>query len=163
MSTTTTQSTLTQPPDLLAILLPFFEKAAPHEHRILLAMLERFAAEHYRRWAAQEADPARKQGFLACAAREEFIAETVEGLDRNAQRIAQSLRERFPEIRQVYADAMHPLSNEAQWKAQAAGELGGARLYRDFAAAETDPDAREKLLLCVVKEEESARFLETLA
>lgn len=65
----------------------------------LLAMLERFAAEHYRRWAEQEADPSRKQGFLACAAREEFIAETVEGLDPNAQRIAQSLRERFPEIR----------------------------------------------------------------
>jgi hypothetical protein len=43
----------------------------------------------------------------------------------------------------------------------AVGELGGARLHRNFVAAETNPEACEKLLLCALKEE-SARFLETL-
>jgi hypothetical protein len=152
-----------QAPDLLGMLLPFFERAAPHEHRMLLAVLERFAAEHYRRWAEQETDPRRKQGFLDCAGREIFIAETVESLEPDAQAMGDSLRARFADMKQAYAEAMKVLSDPVQWKAQAAGERGGAGLHLGFADAETNPEARAKFQLCAQKEEESARFLDTLS
>ena len=37
-------------PDLLGILTPLFDQCEPQEQRILLAVLERRAAEHYRAW-----------------------------------------------------------------------------------------------------------------
>lgn len=162
MSKTSTQTAAAAVPDLLAILQPFFERAAPHELRLLVAQLERYAAEHYRRWAADEPDAARRQGFLDCALREEFIAETLEDLEPHASRMAQSLRERFPDLRRVYADAMLAVSKTVQWQAQATGEMGAGNLQRNFAEAEPDPAARARLLGCVDKEEESARFLRSL-
>ena len=90
----------TELPDLLAILAaPLLEQSAPEEHRILLAVLERMAAEHYRTWAEMVEDPSLKQGLLAAARREEEIAEIVESLDPRAQSIAQSLLARFPAAR----------------------------------------------------------------
>jgi hypothetical protein len=41
-------NTKTALPDLLAVLTLLFEQCAPDEQRIQLAVLERFAAEHYR-------------------------------------------------------------------------------------------------------------------
>ena len=50
-------------PDLIAILgTPIFDQCAPDEQRILLAVLERLAAEHYVRWADGLSDPSEKQG-----------------------------------------------------------------------------------------------------
>ncbi|MGH7962036.1 MAG: hypothetical protein ACRERD_09455 [Candidatus Binatia bacterium] len=147
-------------PDLLAILTPFFDQSAPQEHRILLAVLERLAAEHYRRWAGEVSDPSLKQGLLQAARREEEIAETIESLDPHAQSIAQSLIARFPNARATYADLLKGKSLAEQWQMQSIGERGGGRILRDFAAAESDPGAREKILACAVKDEENSRFLE---
>ena len=55
---------------------------------------------------------------------------------------------------------MHPLSYPQQWQVQSVGELGGARLLRDFGEAETNPDPREALLACAVKDEANGRYLE---
>lgn len=149
-------------PDLLGALLPYFEKVSAEEQPVLLATLERFAAEHYRRWAQQETDAQRRQSFYDCAEREEFIADTVESVVPGAVATARALKERFPEIPQLYANTVCPLSHRVQWKAQIAGELGGASLYRQFADATKDPAVRAKYLLCAQKEEDSVRFLETL-
>lgn len=156
-SATTTAGDL---PDLLAILTPFFEQSAPQEHRILLAVLERLAAEHYRSWAEGVKDSSLKQGLLTAAGREEEIAETVESLDPRAQHIAQSLLARFPNARATYADVLKGKSLAEQWQMQSIGERGGGRILRDFAAAEANPDARAKLLACALKDEENAQFLE---
>ena len=147
-------------PDLLGILTPLFDQCEPQEQRILLAVLERLAAEHYRAWAQTLADPQQKQGFIDCAHREEQIAEAMEALDPQAKEIGGSLWKRFPNMRELYADTMRPLSHPQQWQVQSVGELGGARLLRDFAEAETNPDARAALLACAVKDEANGRYLE---
>ena len=49
-------------------------------------------------------------------------------------------------MRKVYAYAMHPVSNVVRWKTQPVGDLSGARWYRNFIAAEPNPDVRAKLL-----------------
>ncbi len=149
----------TAAPDLLAILTPLFDQCDKEEQRILLAVLERLAAEHYRAWAAQVSDPVQKQEFLDAAGREEQIAEVVESLDSQAEQKAQALWARFPDMRDIYANTMRPLTLEVQWRVQAKGELGGAQLLRDFAQAETNPEAQEKLLACASKDETNSQFL----
>jgi hypothetical protein len=162
MSTPSKAASSEEVPDLLAMLLPYFERAAPQEHRMLLAVLERYASEHYQGWAARETDPRRKQGFLDCARREIQIAEIVESLEPNAQAVGDALRARFADMKQAYAEAMKVLSNPVQWKAQAAGERGGAGLHLGFADAETNPEAKAKFKRCAEIEEENAAFLDTL-
>jgi hypothetical protein len=148
-------------PDLLAILAtPLFDQAAPQEHRILLAVLERLAAEHYRAWAETVSDSSLTQGLLLAAQREEEIAKTVESLDPQAQNIAQSLRARFPNARATYADVFKGRSLMERWQMQSVGGRGGGRLLREFAAAEANPEVREKLIACALKDEENAHFLE---
>ncbi len=152
-------STKTTLPDLLALLTPLFDQCAPDEQRILLAVLERLAAEHYRRWAEGLSDPTQKRDFLAAAAREEHIAEILEGLEPRAEHLARAVWQRFPHLRTLYADALKPLSREEQWQVQSIGEHGGAELLRSFAAAEANPDGRAKLLACAAEDEENAQFL----
>ena len=146
-------------PDLLALFTPLFDQCTPDEQRILLAVLERLAAEHYRRWAEGLSDPAQKRDFLAAAAREEHIAAVLEGLGPRAEHLARTVWQRFPHLRTLYADAIQPLSREEQWKVQSIGEHGGAELLRSFAAAEVNPDGRAKLLVCAAEDEENAQLL----
>jgi hypothetical protein len=148
-----------QLPDLLTVLSPLFAQCAPDEQRILLAMLERLAAEHYRRWADEVSDPPQKQGLLAAAAREVHIAEVAESLEPHAEQIAKTLWDRFPNIRSLYADAMRPMTLIEQWTVQSAGEHGGSQLWRSFAEAEPNPAVRAKLLACSEEDEENSRFL----
>ncbi len=147
-------------PDLIEVLTPLIDQCAPREQRILLAVLERLAGEHYRAWAQTLADEEQKHGFLECANREEQIAEAVEALDPQAKEIGDSLWKRFPNMRELYADTMRPLSHREQWQVQSLGELGGARFLRDFAEAEANADAREALLACAAKDEANGRYLE---
>jgi len=152
-------STKTTLPDLLAVFTPLFGQCAPDEQRILLAVLERLAAEHYRRWADTLSDPEQKRDFLTAAALEEHIATVAEGLEPRAEQMARTLWQRFPHLRSVYTDAMAPLSNEEQWEAQSIGEHGGAGLWRSFAQAEPNPEGRAKLFACAAADEENSQFL----
>jgi hypothetical protein len=129
--------TKTTLPDLLAVVGPLFEKCAPDEQRILLAVLERLAAEHYRRWANGLNDPEQKRDFLTAAALEEHIASVAEGLEPKALEIAERLWKRFPNLRSLYADAIADLSDAQQWEVQSAGEHGGAGLWHTFAKGES--------------------------
>ena len=147
-------------PDLLEILTPLFEQCDPQEQRILLAILERLAAKRYRAWAETLTNPQQKQGFLDCAEREEQIAAAVEALNPQAKEIADILWKRLPNIDELYAETMRPLSPSQQWQVQSGGELGGAELLRGFAKAETNPEAREALLACAPKEEASSHYLQ---
>ena len=151
--------TKTTLPDLLAVVGPLFDKCAPDEQRILLAVLERLAAEHYRRWANGLSDPEQKRDFLTAAALEEHIASVAEGLEPKALEIAERLWKRFPNLRSLYADAIADLSDTQQWEVQSAGEHGGAGLWHTFAKAEANPEVRAKLLACAVADEENSQFL----
>jgi hypothetical protein len=73
-------------PDLLAVVGPLFDKCAPDEQRILLAVLERLAAEHYRRWANGLSDPEQRRDFLTAAALEDTSHPWRKGWNRKLQR-----------------------------------------------------------------------------
>lgn len=135
----------------------------PEEHRpLLLAMLERGAGARYRRWAEEGADGAERDGLVACAGREEAIADTVEAMVPNAADILASFEPHLPALREAYAQVYGGKTRQEKFAIQAAGERVGAEIWRGFAAAASSPETTAALLRCAELEEASASFLENL-
>ena len=65
---------------------------------MLIAIIERLAADRYRGWAAGTGDPIERAGLLACALREDEIAEFIESLEVDATARAADLNKRFPDL-----------------------------------------------------------------
>jgi hypothetical protein len=149
-------------PDVAAILGPLIARVAPADQPLLLALAERLAAERYRGWAEQAGDAALRAGFVACAAREDEIADRVEAMFPDPAGTQQRLRAEMPDLdrlnREVFAG--RPLAD--QFAIQAAGERVGAATWRAFAAAQTNDTARAAFLACAPLEEASAEFLESV-
>ncbi len=137
---------------------PFVTATEASELPILLAILERTAAEYYRRWSEEASDPFEKAGLIACAEAEVQIAEAIESLTSDLERRTHELKARFPELSATYAAAMEGLPRADQLRTQAEGEKGGAMLLHQFAAAAQDPESTlfESLAL---REEANATFL----
>src|SRR5262249_18610476 len=114
----------------------------------------------YRRWSRDASGPAR-DGLLACAAREESIADRVAALHPGADAAQRALRTDHPELEELYhaVFAGRPLAE--QFAIQATGERAGAAAWRAFAQHATGA-ARDTFLECAVLEEESAAYLESL-
>jgi hypothetical protein len=148
--------------DLARTVGALLERVAPQERALLLALAERLAAARYRAWAAEVADPAARQGLLACADREEAIASRVEASIPGAAAIQRDLQQRHPELLELNRSlfAGRPLAD--QLTMQARGELAGAAAWRAFAARESDPKRREAFLACAPLEEENSAALEKL-
>jgi rubrerythrin len=135
----------------------------PAAHRILfVAMLERNAADRYREWAAGTHDAAERSGLLACAAREEEIATTVEALVPEAQRIQGRFGPFLSELQTTLTSRFGVKSRAEQLAVQAAGERAGGRTWRALAADESNETVATALRRCAALEEDSADFLETL-
>lgn len=134
----------------------------PEEHRpLLIAMLERGASARYRRWAEESADRAERDGLIACAVREEGIADTVEAMVPNAADILASFEPHLPALREAYAQVYGGKTRQEKFAIQAAGERAGAGIWRGFAAA-SDRETAAAFLHCAELEEASASFLENL-
>lgn len=148
-------------PDLAEVLGRVLQRVPLAEQPLLVALAERLAAERYRGWA--EEDPAHAAGLLACAAREEEIARRVEGLHPDRESTTRQLLARNPDLLDINRSlfAGRPLAD--QFTLQARGERLGAATWRAFAGAESDPVRRDVFLGCVLLEEESAAFLESIA
>jgi hypothetical protein len=153
--------TSTALPDVAEILGPLLARVEPARQPLMLAIAERMAAERYRAWAAEVPDPAAQSRLLACAAREEEIADRVAALFPDAAAIERALRAAHPDLvdinRTVFAG--RPLRD--QFAIQAQGERLGAMTWRAFAAAGPAP-ARDAFLACATLEEASALVLEEL-
>ncbi len=149
-------------PDVPAILGALVARVAEAERPLFLAIAERMAAERYRGWAADVDDPEVRAGLIACAAREDEIADRVEAVFPDPAAVQQRLLATFPELPQLNRDvfAGRPLAD--QFAIQAAGERVGAATWRAFAAAWPGAAAREAFLACAPLEEASAEFLEGL-
>ena len=149
-------------PDVAAILGPLLARVSPAEQPLLLAVAERMAAERYRRWADEVDDPGVRAGLIACAAREDEIADRVESVFPDPAAVQQRLAAAFPDLPAINRDifAGRPLAE--QFAIQAAGERLGAATWRAFAAARPDAAGREAFLACAPLEEASAVFLEKL-
>ena len=140
---------------------PLVPDLAPGEIPILIAMLERMAANKYRGWANDAAGAVEQAGLLACAAREDEIAVFIESLDASAQGRIAALHARFPDLQARYDSLMRGLSRIEQLRVQADGELGGAEYMRQFAAAHSGATAARFASLASC-EEANARFLHAL-
>jgi len=148
--------------DLAGLAAELFAQCPESEHRVLLAVLERTAAEQYRRWAGRVADEHRAT-MLGCARREEDVAAVLEGMATDAAEMARALGARFPDLGTRYESLLAGRSLSEQLRIQAAGEWAGAALLRAYAGAETDPAAREALLAAAELEEENARVCDSVS
>jgi len=148
-------------PSIAGILGSVLQRVAAPHRPLFIALAERLAAERYRRWAKDASGPARRD-LLACAAREDTIADRVEALYPDAATLQQQLRADHPEIDEVNESIFAGRALEEQFAIQAAGERAGAAAWRAFAAEAGDGAARETFLACAGLEEESAVYLESI-
>lgn len=149
-------------PNVAEILGPLLARVPKADRPLLLALAERMAAERYRGWADQIADPGRSAELRACAEREEEIARRIEALYPDAAARRQALLAANPDVaelnRSLFAD--RPL--EEQFAIQAAGERAGAATWRAFADGAESAEAGTAFLGCAPLEEENAAYLEFL-
>ena len=150
-----------QPQSIVEAFEPLLPQLAEAEIPMMLAILERIAAEKYRGWADGSDDPIERDGLLACASREDEIAEFIESLDAKSQALSAELHGRFPDLRERYDSVMKGRSRIEQLRIQSEGELGGADYMRQFSEAfEGAVSARfASLALC---EEANSMFLSEL-
>ncbi len=123
-----------------------------------LALLERGAAERYRGWA--KAVPEHAEGLLACAAREDEIADTVEAMLPVPPEHRALVERIIPLAMQTYLDVFNGLSPTEQMTIQADAERQGANAWQGF--IEGNPDQAEALNALSAIERESADYLDQL-
>lgn len=137
---------------------PLLALVSAEEIPMVLAILERVAGARYRTWAGQADDTVERDGLLACAQREDEIADFIESLQADPRSLEASLRERVPDFEERYDAVMAGLSRTEQLRVQAEGEMGGSGYMNQFAAATEGAVAArfESLALC---EEANSKFL----
>lgn len=117
--------------ELRGLAATLFAQCPQEEHRALLAVLERVAAEQYRRWA-DEVGEEHRAGILACAEREKQVADGLVGGDADATATAESVAARFPDLGDRYAALLDGRSLIEQFAIQATGERAGGELLRSY-------------------------------
>lgn len=142
------------------LLGPYIARVAPETMPRFLALLERGAAERYRHWAEQL--PEYRDGLLRCAAREDEIADRIEGAFALDESLRPQLEAPLPEAVAVYYDVFAPLSLRDQLRVQANAERQGAEAWRNIASRHPDRTVIDQLNECSRLEEESADYLDDL-
>jgi uncharacterized glyoxalase superfamily protein PhnB len=148
-------------PDLAAKLGPLLERVPEAERPLLVAIAERLAAERYRGWAREPGWSARAEALLACAEREDEIAERVEALYPGAHAKQREILARSPELTELNRAVFAKRALHDQLRLQARGERLGAATWRAFARSAPSPAARDVFLACAELEEASASVLES--
>ena len=150
-----------QPESLLEVLVPVIEGAPAEDLPLLLAWLERIAAEKYRVWAQQTTDDVECKGLIDCAFREDDIAEFIEFVEPQAEARTRSLKEQFPDMDALYDSVMAGHDRAEQLRREAEGGLGGAGFLRQFASAHSGAIAGQFEALAHYEEANSS-FLNNL-
>ena len=136
----------------------------PEDHQpLLIAIAERLAADRYRGWAREPSQAAHAELLLACARREEEIAERVEGLFPGAGAIQRDMLAKNPDFLEIPRKVFDGLPVLQQFRLQAQGERLGAATWRSLARKEESPVARETYLACAELEQASASVLEAIS
>ena len=153
----------TELPDIAEVVGRILQRVPREQQPLLLTQRERVAAERYRGWASEAADPGRRSEFLACASREEEIARRVEALYPAAASIQGDILARYPDLANITGSLFAAYELDQQFILQARGERFGAATWRSFAQDEKNPEARQVFLSCALLEEQSGTFLESLS
>ena len=98
----------------------------------LLSQLERTAADRYRLWA--EDVPAHSDGLLACAAREDEIADRVEAMFPPSAEHRALVGTIIPKAKATYYSAFEPYNSVEQMTIQANAERQGANAWQTLKA-----------------------------
>lgn len=168
MTTTTTPSSSSDansPQPLLDALAPVLQKLAPEQAPLLLAALERMAADKYRAWADQTQDTVEKKGLLDCADREEAISEFIESLEEGNKHFEErmaALKDLIANTKALYDEALDGHDRKTQFQLQAAGELGGANFMRQFREAHGSGPIAAQFEALALGEEANSKFLSVL-
>jgi hypothetical protein len=151
----------TGPRSIAGAFEPLLPNVSPEDVPLVVAILERIAASKYRGWAAQSQDHFERDGLLACADREDEIADFIESLQEDSEVKIASLREVIPDFEERYDAVMAGLTRTEQLRVQAEGDMGGSGYMSQFAAGTQGAIAArfESLALC---EEANSRFLSCL-
>lgn len=148
-------------PNFGELLAPFIGAVPPEAMPAFLARLERTAAARYRMWA--EAVPEHAEGLLACAAREDDIADRVERIyPATAPEQVAAMEAAIVPARDTYYEVFAAFSPVEQMTIQANAERQGAAAWRGMIDAEPDPDIKRALEECAQIEEASADYLDAL-
>ncbi|MEM8659283.1 MAG: hypothetical protein AAGF35_00235 [Pseudomonadota bacterium] len=145
-----------QPTSLLEVLVPVLESAPAEDLPLLLAWLERLAADKYRGWAKQTQDEIEIKGLLECAYREDAIAEFIELVEPESESRTQALKAQFPDMEAMYDSVLAGQDRREQLRRQAEGELGGATFLRQFAQAHSGAVAAQFEALAFYEEANSS-------
>lgn len=143
------------------LLRPLLADLPPHVLPAFLARLERTAADRYRGWAVQV--PTWSAELLACAAREDEIADRITAAFPIDDETAAMLDARLPEARAIYYRAFDGYSVHEQLFMQAAAERQGAHAWRSVSKTPgLTPEVLAQLAACSSIEEASADIVDGL-
>jgi hypothetical protein len=133
--------------------------SVPDESRVgFLARLERSAADRYREWAAESDELA--EGLIACADREDEIADRAEKLAPVRPEHEKIVVEALAKARALYASAFegHPLRDKIILQAHA--ERQGSLAWIGFAAQTEDEATKAEFLVLAGLEVASAEHID---
>lgn len=147
-------------PNFGRLLAPVIGQLPAHAVPRFLALLERGAAQRYREWAVQV--PEHAEVLLACAVREDEIADRVDQVWPIDDVALAQIEAPLPAARDLYYGAFHGMSPWEQLMVQADAELQGAAAWRSIAANHPDPNVCAELEHCALLEEESSRELQRI-
>jgi len=147
-------------PNFGALLAPYIVQVPDESRPRFLALLERGAAERYRGWAAEL--PEHAEGLMACAAREDEIADRIERVFAIDDSLLPALHAPLPGARDTYYAVFSGLAPAEQLRIQANAERQGAAAWRGIASGITDPAVLAELECCSALEETSADYLDAL-
>ena len=142
------------------LLRPHIDSVPAVARPAFLSGLERSAAARYRAWARD--DPDHADELLACAAREDEIADLVADLFPISDDDRAAVDDALPAAVTLYYDVFAPYSLTDQLYLQSEAELQGAQAWVNLAGNVTDPDARSVLARCTDLEQESSRVVQAL-
>jgi hypothetical protein len=142
------------------LLRPHIDAVPAAARPAFLSGLERSAAARYRAWALE--DPDHADELLACAGREDEIAELVAGLFPISDDDRAAVDRALPAAVSLYYDVFAPYSLTDQLYLQSEAELQGAQAWVNLGEQMTDPDARSVLARCTELEQESSRVVQSL-
>lgn len=156
-------SPVTELPSIAEVLGRVLQRVPRERQPLLIALAERLAAERYRAWASEVAEPDRRAGLLACADREEEIARRVEALYPGAPAIQRDILAGNPDLIEINRSLFAGRPLHQQLILQAGGERLGAATWRAFADGETNPGISDALRGSALLEEQNAAFLESIS
>jgi hypothetical protein len=141
-------------PNFGLLLAPILSQVDAVSRPRFLALLERTAADRYRKWATEL--PANASVLLECAAREDEIADRIESAFSIAVAKLDDLKALLPAARDIYYAAFEGMDVREQIRVQSDAELQGAHAWRSIAAGVTEAAVLAELARCSELEEMSS-------